>query len=329
MHYRFDDPIFIWLLFALAPLLVWRFLRRRQGKPAIRFSWNQPLRSLAQSVEWTQTALLVVRVLAITFLLLALSRPQSGMTEETVTTQGIDIVLVLDISSSMLAEDITPNRVEAAKEVAARFVEGRVNDRIGLVAFAGEAFTQCPLTLDYGILDDLIQQIEVGMIQDGTAIGMGLAVAVNRLRESDAQSRVAVLLTDGKNNRGEIDPRMAADLAESFGVRVYTIGAGTRGTAPYPVDDPLMGRRTVPVEVDIDEDMLRTVADKTGGRYFRATDRESLQEIYGEIDQLEKTEIEVSHFTRYSEMFHYPLAIALLLLGAEWLLKGTRFRRIP
>jgi Ca-activated chloride channel family protein len=268
-------------------------------------------------------------MLAVAGIIIALARPQSGLRGEEIKTEGIDIMLALDVSSSMLAEDIEPNRVEAAKEVAADFVQGRRNDRIGLVVFSGKAYTQCPLTLDYGVLLELFEEMKVGMIEDGTAVGMGLGVAVNRLRDSDAQSKVVILLTDGRNNRGEIDPKTAAQLATSFDIRVYTIGAGKQGTARYPVDDPFLGRRYVQMRVDVDEEMLQEVADLTGGQYFRATDRKSLESIYQEIDQLEKTEIEVTEFTRYSELFHFPLGLAVVFLLIEVIGVNTKFRKLP
>jgi Ca-activated chloride channel family protein len=236
----------------------------------------------------------------------------------------------MDVSGSMLAEDIKPNRVTAAKEVAASFIRGRKNDRIGMVVFAGEAYTQCPLTLDYGILLNFMKDIQVGMIEDGTAIGMGLATAVNRLRHSEAKSKVIILLTDGRNNRGQIDPTTAAQLAKAMGVKIYAVGAGTtQETAPYPVEDPFYGKRYVPIRVDIDVPMLRKVAEITGGQMFRATDRKSLETIYQEIDQMEKTEIKVKEYTRYTELFHYFLFIGLLLLAVECLLSNTRYRKLP
>jgi Ca-activated chloride channel family protein len=270
-----------------------------------------------------------LRLLTLALVICSLARPQSGIRGEEVKTEGIDIMLVLDISSSMLAEDIEPNRVEAAKQVAADFVQGRKNDRIGLVVFSGKAYTQCPLTLDYGILLELFNSVGVGQVEDGTAIGMGLGVAVNRLRQSDALSKIIILLTDGRNNRGEIDPKTGAQLAQTMGIKIYTIGAGGIGQARFPVDDPRFGRRYVQVDVDIDEAMLGEVAEMTGGRYFRATDRSSLEAIYEEIDQLETTEIEVTEFTRYSELFHIPLALAIGLASLEILLLNTRFRKIP
>jgi Ca-activated chloride channel family protein len=268
-------------------------------------------------------------MMAVAGIIIALARPQSGLRGEEIKTEGIDIMLALDVSSSMLAEDIEPNRVEAAKAVAADFVQGRRNDRIGLIVFSGKAYTQCPLTLDYGVLLELFDEMKVGMIEDGTAVGMGLGLAVNRLRDSDAESKVIILLTDGRNNRGEIDPKTAAQLAASYDVRVYTIGAGKHGTARYPVDDPFLGRRYVQMRVDVDEEMLQEVAKLTGGHYFRATDRASLESIYEEIDELEKTEIEVTEFTTYSELFHFPLGFAIVVLLLEVIGVNTRFRKLP
>ena len=229
----------------------------------------------------------------------------------------------------MLSEDIQPNRIEAAKTVARNFIQARHNDRIGMVVFAGQGFTQCPLTLDYSVLVELLNELNVGMIDDGTAIGMGLATAVKRLSRSETESKVIVLVTDGRNNAGEIDPVTATDLAVSNAIRVYTIGVGSHGSAPYPVNDPLLGRRYVQVEVDVDEDTLRRIADTTGGQYFRATDRESLESIYAEIDTLEKTEIEMKQYTRYGELFARPLGLASLILLIEAGLSFTLLRKIP
>jgi len=251
------------------------------------------------------------------------------MKGEEVITQGVDIVLALDVSSSMLAEDIKPNRIDAAKQVAAEFVKGRKNDRIGMVIFAAQGYTQCPLTIDYGILLGFLDQIKVGMIEDGTAVGMGLAAAVNRLRTSEAKSKVIILLTDGRNNRGEIDPITAAQAAQAFDVRIYAIGAGTHGTALYPVKDPFFGKRYVPMKVDIDEETLRKIADMTKAKYFRATNRNRLEAIYEEIDEMEKTEIRVREYTRYSELFYYFVGVAVLLFLGEIGLAHTRFRKIP
>lgn len=330
MIYRFADPQYLLLLLAIPLLAYWQF-RRRAGKVAsVRYSDVQMLTKsdLTRTGKY-RSILPALRMLAIAALVVAFARPQSGVSGENIITEGIDIVLALDISSSMLAEDIEPNRIEAAKRVAADFVRGRRNDRIGLVVFAGAAFTQVPLTLDYDVVATVLGELQVGMIEDGTAIGMGLATAVKRLRDSDADSKVVVLLTDGRNNRGEIDPVTAAQMAQALGVRVYSIGAGTRGNARVPVDDPMLGRRYASMRVDIDETTLRETAELTGGQYFRATDRASLESIYGEINELETTEIEVQHFTRYGELFHMPLTVGLLLVVLEVTLANTVLRKIP
>jgi Ca-activated chloride channel homolog len=328
--FRFADPMYLCLL-AGVPLLVWWYWHRRSRKGgALRYSAVSLLKvSAGQKANRYRHLLFVLRVAALAALVIAFARPQTGISGEEVTTEGIDIVLALDVSSSMLAEDLEPNRLEAAKAVAADFVAGRQNDRIGLVIFAGDAYTQAPLTLDYSVVTQLLGELEVGMIEDGTAIGMGLATAVKRLQDSDAASKVIILLTDGRNNRGEIDPGTAAEMAQALGIRVYTIGAGSRGQARIPVDDPVFGRRYVSMRVDIDEAALRKTAQVTGGQYFRATDRASLQSIYGQIDQLERTEIDVQQFTRYGELFHIPLAIGIALVILEVGLGNTILRKLP
>ncbi len=330
MIYRFADPTYL-LLLAVVPLLVyWYVSRGRHQVGSLRYSALAPVKRADRRRSGRyRHALFGLRALALTALVVALARPQSGVTAETVTTEGIDIVLALDLSSSMLAEDLEPNRIEAAKQVAADFVGGRRNDRIGLVVFAADAFTQAPLTLDYGVVTTLINELEVGIIEDGTAVGMGLATAVKRLQRSDAESKVIVLLTDGRNNRGEIDPVTAAQMAQALGVRVYAIGAGTQGTARMPVTDPFFGRRYAQVPVDIDEPTLQETARLTGGRYFRATDRESLERIWEEIDALETTEIELEQFTRYGELFHLPLFFGLGALMLEVGLGRTVLRKLP
>ena len=330
MNFEFADPAFLWLLLAVPALAWWYFRRRAPRGGSLVYSDLAAVRraDIRRGGRWRHV-LPMLRLLAVAALVVAFARPRAGVTSENILTEGIDIVLVLDISSSMLAEDLEPNRIDAAKQVAADFVSGRLNDRIGLVVFAGQAFTQVPLTLDYGVVRDLMDELEVGMVEDGTAVGMGLATAIKRLNESAAESKVVVLLTDGRNNRGEIDPLTAAQMAQALGVRVYTIGAGSRGTARVPVDDPLLGRRYATVRVDVDEETLAEVASTTGGRYFRATDTESLAGIYQEIDELETTEIEVQNFTRYTELFHFPLAAGLLLLLMEAGLANTTLRKLP
>lgn len=327
---RFADPMYL-LLLPLVPLLVyWYVARGRRQVGSLRYSSTAPIKRADRRRRGRfRHALFGLRAVALTALIVAFARPQTGVTAENVTTEGIDIVLALDVSSSMLAEDLQPNRIEAAKQVAAQFVSGRRNDRIGLVVFAGDAFTQAPLTLDYDVVTTLLDELEVGIIDDGTAIGMGLATAVKRLQGSEADSKVIILLTDGRNNRGEIDPVTAAQLAQALDVRIYAIGAGTQGVARVPVDDPLFGRRYAQMQVDIDEPTLQETAALTGGRYFRATDTESLQQIYNEIDELETTEIEVELFTRYGELFHVPLLFGLGALLLEVGLGRTVLRKIP
>ncbi len=327
----FAHPEFLFLLMLL-PLLAWWHVRTHQRRTAtLRYSNLDLMKSLPQrSRYWSRHLLFGLRWLAIGLVIVALARPQSGQTEEEITTEGIDIVLALDISSSMLAEDFRPkNRIEAAKLVAEQFITGRSSDRIGMVVFAARSFTQCPLTLDYGILINFLKKVDVGLIDDGTAIGLGMATAIDRLRNSKAKSKVAILLTDGVNNAGEIDPLTAARLAQAFNIRFYTIGVGTRGQALYPVQDPIFGKRYVPMPVEIDEATLTQIAELTKGKYFRATDRQSLEKIFAEIDQLEKTKVEVKQFTRYRELFVHWLALALGLVFAEVVLAGTLFRKIP
>ncbi len=330
MIFRFEDPWML-LLLGFLPLLAWWYVtgaRRRRG------SLTHPdaeglARAAGSGGRWLSHLPAALRGLALVCLIVAFARPQTGVTGENVVAEGIDIVLALDISSSMLAEDLTPNRIEAAKAVAADFIEGRRDDRIGLVIFAGKAFTQAPLTLDYSVVTSLIAELDVGIIEDGTAVGMGLATAVKRLQASEAASKVVILLTDGRNNRGEIDPVTAAQAAQALGVRVYTVGAGARGTARVPVPGPFGGPRYVTTRVDVDEAALRTVAETTGGRYYRATDTESLEAIYDEIDELETTEMLVEDFTTYGERFPLPLVVGLLFLLAEVVLGRTWLRTLP
>lgn len=327
---RFVDPYYLLLLLLLPPLAWWYATRAERSLGAVRYPVvDRLVRADRRRTGRWRHAPFGLRILALALLLVAFARPQTGVTADNVATDGIDIVLVLDLSSSMLAEDLEPSRIGAAREAAASFVRRRPNDRIGLVVFAGEAFTQAPLTLDHRVVTTLIEELEVGVIEDGTAIGMGLATAVKRLDDSSAESKVVVLLTDGRNNRGSIDPPTAAQMAQALGVRIYAVGAGTRGAAPMPVDDPLFGRRTVQVQVDIDDEALEGIASLTGGRYFRATDRESLERVYEEIDALETTAIEMTSFTRYGELFHLPLGAGLGLLLLEAALGRTVLRRLP
>jgi len=329
--FRFANPEFLILLGIIPFLCYWHFNKSRRKTGTLRYSNLGVVKTVGTS-KWAnyRHLLFFLRVLVIAILIICFARPQSGRKEEEVTTEGIDIVLAMDISSSMLAEDFKPkNRLEAAKVVAANFIKGRKNDRIGMVVFARQSFTQCPLTLDYGILLNLLKDIQIGMIEDGTAIGMGIANAVNRLRDSKAKSKVVILLTDGRNNAGQLDPITAAYIAKALGIRIYTIGAGKRGEALYPVQDPIFGKRYVRLPVEIDEDLLKKIADITGGKYFRATDRESLEKIYREIGQMEKTRIKVKEYTRYKELFVGLLAVAMGMLFVEIVLANTKFRKIP
>lgn len=319
-----------WLLLLLALPLAWWWNRRRR-RPALvlpALSVAAPLpRTWRERLRWTPEAL---RVLAFVFAVVALARPQqlaAGLPE---TTSGVDIVLALDASGSMKAEDFQPmNRLEVAKRAAADFVKDRPNDRIGLVTFAGQAVTQAPLTLDHDAVGNAIRRVEIGRLADGTAIGTALATAANRLRSSEAASKVAILLTDGVNNAGEIDPVTAAEAARALGVRVYTIGVGTTGEAPYLLEDPRFGRRYVRVVVRLDEEVLRGIADRTGGRYFRATDPQALTEVYEAIDQLERTPLTGRRPVVRIDRYLWLLVPALGLVLLEGVLRGTVLRRLP
>ena len=328
---RFATP---WLLAGLliVPLVVARYvyaLSRSKGN--VRFSDLGMLRGIKPSLAARARHLpFALRVLALVLLLLAFARPQAGSTHEEILTKGIDIVLAVDNSTSMSAEDLKPkNRLAVAKEAVARFIEGRKNDRIGLVVFAGRGYTRCPVTLDYHVLQELLSNVEMATQDEGTAIGMGLVTAINRLRDSDAKSRVVVLLTDGRNNRGEIDPLTAASLAQTLNIKVYTIGVGTKGEVPYPVQDPFFGKRYIYLKADIDEDALTAIAQATGGRDFRATDAGTLKEIFQQIDGMEKTDVKARHYMRYSELFHWLLWPGLAAFAFELTLTGTRLRRLP
>ena len=261
-------------------------------------------------------------------MVLALARPQNKLTTIERNAEGIDIVLVLDMSSSMKAEDLKPNRFEAARQVAKNFIDKRISDRIGLVTFAMKSFTVCPPTLDYKLLQQLLDDVNMGIIEDGTAIGMGIATAINRLKDSEAKSKIIILLTDGQNNAGEIDPVTAADLAVTYKIKIYTIGAGTRGTAPYPVQDPIFGRRYQNVQVNIDEDMLSKVAGLTGGKYYRATDTDQLFSIYDEIDQLERTKVDEIIYTDYKDLYPKYIGISLLFFCVGFLIDKLWLRSI-
>lgn len=328
MH--FASPYYLWLLTLLVPIIAYYVWRTLQGGAAIQISTIRGVKGAPRTVRYYLRHLpFVLRVGAFALLIVALARPQNVEQNVSTSTEGIDIMLSIDVSGSMLARDFTPDRITAAKEVAGSFISDRYGDRIGLVVFAGEAFTQSPLTTDQSTLQTLLARIRSGLIEDGTAIGNGLATAINRLRESDAKSKVIILLTDGVNNRGEITPLTAAEIAKAQGIRVYTIGVGTMGMAPYPAID-MFGQLTfVNQKVEIDEKTLTAMAEMTGGKYFRATDKAKLQAIYDEINQLEKSKVEVTERVSYHELFLEWVLVALGLLLAEFLLSNLVLKRIP
>jgi len=324
------DPWFFLVLLIVPVLVVLYFYRIKKPAPTILFPSASSLKPLTGRFSKLMLHLpFVLRIAAVVLMIAALARPREALDEQKINTEGIDIAIALDISTSMLAEDLQPkNRLEAAKKVAAEFIEGRVSDRIALVMFAGEAYTWCPLTLDYDVLSELMGKVEAGTVTDGTAIGKAIATGANRLRSSDAESKVLILLTDGVNNVDQPDPLTAAGAAGKLGIKVYTIGVGTRGTARAPVQ--ARGGKIVyrNVQVEIDEELLKQVATMTGGQYFRATSTEALREIYKRIDDLTRTEIEVEHLRHWQEKFYIYAAIALLLLLLERLLVITRFRNL-
>lgn len=332
MSFEFANKYSLLLLVLLVPLAwaYWRWVWKRRR--SIRFSdLGTALRVNRRWSRYQPHIPFALRLLVLVLLIVAMARPRSGVTYEDISSEGIDIVLTMDVSSSMLAEDLKRgiSRLEVAKKVVADFISRRKHDRIGLVAFAAKAITRCPPTLDYRILDSQIEQLQIGSIEDGTAIGVALASSANRLRNSKAKSRVIVLLTDGMNNRGEIDPLTAARVSEAQGLKVYTIGVGTRGTAPVPVKDAFGRTRYQQIPVEIDEKVLREIASMTGGKYYRAMDARELQNIYQQIDTLEKTKIEVREYKRFRELFALFLFPALGVFVLELFLAGTRFRTIP
>jgi Ca-activated chloride channel family protein len=319
-----------WFLLLVPALVALHFLRRKGGanQPAtLGFSTTGWLPARAR--DRTRIVLYALYALAILLVTAALARPQKGLRENELSGRGVDIVLALDVSTSMRAEDFQPNRLAVAKQVAQVFVGERPHDRLGLVIFAGTAVTQCPLTLNHPLLGDLLQRVDFGMVEDGTAIGQGLATALNRLRQSRAKSKVVILLTDGDNNRGAIDPQTAADLARALGVRVYTIGVGTSGIAPIPVDDPVMGRRYVMQPVVIDETTLKAIADKTGGKYFRARDNQALAAIYRQIDQMEKSNLTSAAYSEWRDWGPELAFGAVVLLAIGFALSLSVWARVP
>ena len=325
----FAYPWVLYVLLIIPVMIAWYIFRGMKVQSSVKYSSVNIFKDIPSTLrEKLRHIPFAVRLLAIGLLIVALARPQSFNSGENVTTEGIDIAMVLDISGSMLAEDLKPNRLEAAKNVIDDFIKGRTSDRIGLVVFSRDAFTQCPLTIDYSVLRNLLLQIHSGMIEDGTAIGNAIANGINRLKDSDAKSKIIILLTDGVNNSGEVDPISAAEMAKTFGIRVYTIGVGTRGEAPYPVQTPF-GIRYQMMPVEIDEAVLQKISDITDGQYFRATNNQALKEIYDKIDKLEKTKIEITSYKNASERYHSWLWGGMILLLVELGLSKTILRKLP
>lgn len=325
----FNNPEYLFLLLILIPIVFWYVWELHKSDASLQISSHQ---KLAQFPKSKKVKLLhvpfILRILIITFIIIALARPQASNSWRTENTEGIDIMMALDISGTMMAEDLKPNRLEASKSVASEFILSRPNDNIGLVVFAGESFTQCPLTVDHAVLVNLFNGVSYGMIEDGTAIGLGLANAVNRIKDSQSKSKVIILLTDGSNNRGDIAPITAAEIAKTFGIRVYAIGVGSYGIVNVPVQTPI-GIQYQQMESEFDEKSLQEIAGMTGGKYFRATDNSKLRKIYQEIDQLEKTKISVREYSKKKEQFFLFSLMAFILLISEILLRNTILRRIP
>jgi Ca-activated chloride channel family protein len=329
---RFEDS-WLLLLGLTIPLVGYHYMKR-DGSGRLKFPTLGTLKRLPTSGSvYLRHSLIVLRSLCILLLVLAIARPQSGKKTTEIISEGVDIILVLDTSGSMQALDFKAengriNRLEVVKNVVADFIAGRENDRLGMVVFAEQAFTQCPLTLDHGVLLEFLDKVEIGMAGDGTAIGSAIGTAVKRLKDIKAKSKVIILLTDGRNNMGRLTPEKAAEIAQKYGIKIYTIGVGTKGKAPFLVNT-LFGPRYVYQQVDLDEDTLMRIARTTGGQYFRATDTESLKNIYARIDKLEKSKVKVKEYTEYNELFSWPLMGALSLMLVEIVLANTRFRKIP
>lgn len=316
-------------LLVIIPLAVVYYILVGRGRATIIVSTTGSRKAPRTLRYWLRHTPIVLRIAALAAIIIALARPVEVNHEEETTTEGIDIVIAMDISGSMLARDFTPDRLSAAKQLATEFVAERTGDRISVVAFAGEAFTQCPLTSDQASVDTMLSRLRSGVVEDGTAIGNGLATAINRLRESGAKSKVVILLTDGVNNRGQISPIMAADIAQDLGIKVYTIGVGSRDKAPMPAYDPFGNMTYVMADVEIDEALLREIAAKTNGQYFRASDNKALKEIYAQINELEKSKVEITHYTSYNELYMGWLLLALILLAAEFLMARMVLNRLP
>ena len=324
----FNNPEYLFLLFLLIPIVFWYFWEMRKSDASIQISTHRTIRNFPKSFRvYFLHVPFALRVIAITLLILALARPQLSNQWRTEKTEGIDIMMALDISSTMLAEDLRPNRLEVAKNVATEFILARPNDNIGLVVFASQSFAQCPLTTDHAVLVNLFKSVEYGMIEDGTAIGLGLANAVNRMKDSPTKSKVIILLTDGSNNRGEIAPATAAEIARTFGIRVYTIGVGSYGQARIPVQTPL-GTQYVTVDSEFDETTLKDIAQTTGGEYFRATNATALRAIYQQIDELEKTKIRVQEYSKKTESYGIFVLVAFACVILEILIRNLVIKSI-
>ena len=324
----FANPEYLFLLLLLLPIVGWYIYELRKSDASVQVSDTRVLAAQPKSIRiWLLHVPFVLRIAVITLISIALARPQLTNKWSSQSTEGIDIMMALDISGTMLAEDLRPNRLEAAKKVASDFVIARPNDQIGLVVFAGESFTQCPLTTDHAVLVNLFKSVEYGMVEDGTAIGLGLANAVNRMKDSETKSKVIILLTDGSNNRGDIDPQTAAEIAKTYGIRVYTSGVGSYGQARVPVQTPI-GKQYITMDNEFDETTLRSIAETTGGQYFRAKDNTSLKAIYDQIDQMEKTKLRVREFSKHTENFMPFLYAALICLLLELIIRYFVLRTI-
>lgn len=325
----FKDPWVLYLLILLPLWAGWYWWRSDKDSPDLLLSgagWSE------ERMTWKERLIhlpFVLKLLGLALIIVALARPQSSSSWQDETTEGIDIIMSLDVSGSMLAEDFKPNRLEASKKVASKFIDNRPTDRIGVVVFAGQSFTQCPLTTDHSVIKNLFEGIQSGVLEDGTAIGMGLATAVKRLKDSDAKSKVVILLTDGDNNSGSIAPKTAAEIAQKFNIRVYTIGVGTKGSAPFPFTDPFGRKQYQQMDVKINEPLMREIAELTGGQYFRATDNESLEAVYAEIDQLEKSKIDVTEYRKKKEEYLQFALLGFFLILLDILSRATIFRSIP
>jgi len=329
-NYEFQQPWFLGLLILIPIMIYWYYKRSGAFRTRLTFPNSENFANSISLKQRARTLLPWLQWIGLIALIIAFARPRQVLQEEEIKADGIDIMMVMDLSSSMLAQDFAPDRLTASKKVASEFVDKRPYDRIGLVVFSGESFTQCPLTTDHKILKDFLESLQCGLLEDGTAIGMGLASAVNRLKESKVKSKIVILLTDGVNNSGYIKPMTAAEIAKEIGIKVYTIGVGTQGTARAPIGKRANGTFTYGLtKVEIDEELLNEISSSTGGQYFRAKSQAQLEQIYAYIDQLEKTEIEVNVFKRYKEVFRPFLLFGLMLLLLEWILGNTILRTIP